>query len=259
MRYLLLLYFIAVTHLCFGQTFKVGVFTTFARDISKYASFEDNSVNSGENFVHRYKLGVRASYSPWYKLSIEPGIAISSQEYSDDVIVEKKRVKSRVRFDLGNNNFLALRSHKTKMISPSIGLLFKTNRHKGCVTFITLNFSRNYTIGEKEDFVSYTKNESLVINNDNYSSNESQLQHQGTEIDFSFGAYWYVGNFDGEIRLEPKFNLYRKRENNNINTVPELNLYNSDNRGYANLGFEISVNKNLRRRRDKGHNHNEHW
>jgi len=89
---------------------------------------------------------------------------------------------------------------------------------------------------------------------DQYSSSEGKIEYQGMALDFSFGAYWHIANFDGEIRLEPKFNLFTIRKENEINKAPGVNLYNQDTKGYTNMGFEISINKNIRKRRDIGHN-----
>ena len=260
MRISFLICFIVASQLSFSQTFKIGAFGGFSRDIVGYANERKPNSNNGENIIYRYKTGVKASYSPWYKVSIEPSIFISTAEFQDDVRIEEKQVFAKYRYSTGNNDRIALEAHKMTSVGPSIGLLFKTNRNKGCVTFITLNYSRSYTIQESERFVNYQSDEINTINSTHaYSSSESKFEHNSSELDFSFGAYWHIPNFDGEIRLEPKFNIYRTFVQNEINSVPDVSLINDYTRTFGGMGFEISVNKNLRKSRDIGSNRSEPW
>lgn len=257
MRILLLVCFIVTVQICNAQIFKVGAFTSFHRDIVRFNTDLNTTVNRGDNVVYRYKTGVRASYSPFYKLSIEPGVAISKSTYSDRIQILENNVIAKTKIPVSENEFLALESYKSTTFSPSLGLLFKTNKHKGCVTFITLNLSQNYIIHEDEKFSHFQSGEVVTQLNDTYSSSQGKFEYQGLELDFSFGAYWHIENFDGEIRLEPKFNLLTKRENNEVNANTEMHLYHSDLKGYTSMGFEIAIYKNIRKSRDIGNNRSE--
>lgn len=260
MRIIFLITFILASHFGEAQTFKIGAFGSFSRDIVGYARQGNPKANNGENIVYRYKAGIKGSYSPWYKISLEPGLFISTAEFQDDVKVSKKQVTARYKYNIDNNEILALESHKMTSVGPSIGFLFKTNRHKGCVTFITLNYSRSYTVQESEKFVNYQIGEVVTTNTShNYSNSQSKFEFNGSELNFSFGAYWHIDSFDGEIRLEPKFNIFRTFVHNEINSIPEITLINDYTRGYAGMGFEVSVNKNLRKRKEIGSNRNQLW
>ncbi len=260
MRNIFFIIFFGASQLCIGQTFKLGAFGSFHRDIIGYAHLSDPMANTGENIVYRQKAGIRASYSPWHKISLEAGVFISSSTFDDDVRVYEKFVVAQYKYFPFNNDNLALDSHKLTSVGPSIGILFKTNKHKGCVTFVTLNYSRSYTIQEVEKFVQYTQGETINTNpSETYSNSQSKFEFNGSEIDFSFGAYWFIENFDGEIRLEPKFNIYRTYASNSINTAPDITLIHEDDRIYGSMGFEISVNKNIRKRKDIGRNKSSIW
>ncbi len=257
MRIFLLVCFAITTQISWGQKFKLGAFSSFHRDVVRYNTTLNIASNRGDNIVYRYKAGIKASYTPWYKIRIEPGLSISTSNYSDDIQIFESNVIAKTKIPLSENEFLTLNSYRATTLSPSLGLLFKTNKHKGCVTFITLNLSRNYTIHENEKFSHFQNEETITLLNDTYSNSESKFEYQGMELDFSFGAYWHIKNFDGEIRLEPKFNIFTHREENKVNTNNEVNLYYTDTKGYTNMGFEISVFKNIRKRRDIGNNRSE--
>lgn len=257
MRIVILVCFIVGSQFCNGQTFKIGGFTSFHRDIVRFNTSINSSINSGENVMIRYKTGVRASYSPWYKIRIEPGLSISRSTYSDKIQILESNVIANTKIQISDSEFIALESYSSTLFSPSLGILFKTNKHKGCVTFVNLNLSRNYTIHEDERFSYFQSGEVITELKDTYSSSGRKFEYQGFELDFSFGAYWHINNFDGEIRLEPKFNIITKREENAVNANQEINLYNSDQRGYSSMGFEIAIYKNIRKRRDIGKNRSE--
>jgi len=53
--------------------------------------------------------------------------------------------------------------------------------------------------------------------------------------------------------------IYRKRVDNKINTAQDINLYHEDIKGHINMGFEVSINKNIRKRRDIGNNRSKPW
>jgi len=69
------------SHFCASQTFKIGAFASFHRDVVRFSNSYNEDFNLGDNIIYRYKTGVRASYSPWYKISIEPGLAISTSKF----------------------------------------------------------------------------------------------------------------------------------------------------------------------------------
>ncbi len=259
MRISLLSCLIIASQICFGQKFKLGALTSFHRDIVRYADLQKPESNKGDEVIYRYKVGIRASYSPWYRMSIEPGLSISTSTFSDEIKADSTFVRAKAKYQISATEIAALQSHSMTTLSPSIGFLFKTNQHKGCVTFITINYSRNYTIRENEEFLNFDESNFNELIGNVQSSNEAKFEHQGSEIDFSFGAYWHIENFDGEFRLEPKFNIYRSRTDNKINTAPDVLLYYADTKGYTNLGFEISINKNIRKQKDIGNNRSEIW
>jgi len=216
---------------------KIGVVAGVHRITASYNHLKDDYWIKKSRSLTRLRVGSKVSYPLIGRLSMEAGVLLDNLAFYN----RGDRVSY---YMVGTDNELTIEQHSMVKLGVPLTLLLRTYQTEACVTFVKLTFNNQITVYEKEQFgkmigeynARYTASSQL-------SNSRSDFNFSNSDLEFSFGTYLNIKGIDAQFALEPKFSLVNYIAANEVNTSPDLKLYDGHTRIFGAIGFEVTIYK----------------